>query len=170
LCADGHFFVGPDNGVFSFVLKDALASEVYELKVEDPASNTFHGRDVFAPAAAPLAAGTSIQQLGTRITDPITISFASPVATETSVRGEIIHIDRFGNLISNIPAKLLRRNHVARIAGQEARVVKTYGDAVGDEVLALVNSDGLVEIAVRQNSAARRLNVERGAPLELVTV
>jgi S-adenosylmethionine hydrolase len=168
IVADGQFFVGPDNGVFSFVLKDAMVSEVFEIKVEDTASNTFHGRDVFAPAAARLAAGTAIEQLGTRITDPITISFASPVATETSVRGEIIHIDRFGNLISNIPAKLLKRNHAARIAGNEARVVKTYGDAAGDEVVALVNSDGLVEIAVRQDSAARRLKVERGAPIELV--
>lgn len=167
---DGRFLVGPDNGVFSFVLKAARQARTVSI---DPArlgtsiSNTFHGRDVFAPAAARLALGEPLDQLGDAVTDPVLIALPPPIATESSVRGEVVQIDRFGNLVTNIGMDLLRPGYIAMIAEREIPVVQTYGDAAAGEIVALVNSDKVVEIAARDGSAALALNVERGAVVEL---
>jgi S-adenosyl-L-methionine hydrolase (adenosine-forming) len=168
--ADGRFFVGPDNGVFTFVLKDAQKSRVFTISeqfVRESVSRTFHGRDVFAPVAAQLARGRKLDDIGEVLSHPLMINMPSPIATESSVRGEIVHIDRFGNLVSNIPSKLLQLGHVAHMSDRDIPVVETYADAKSGELVALINSDGVVEIAVRDGSAAQTLSVERGAPVEL---
>jgi hypothetical protein len=168
--ADGRCLVGPDNGVFTFVLKTASDAKVIEIDAElvtKPSSRTFHGRDIFAPAAAQLAAGVSVDRLGRVITDPVAIPMPPPIATEASVRGEVVQIDRFGNLVSNIGAELLRPGYVARVAEREMPVVATYADAAVGELIALINSDNLVEIAVRDGSAAIVLDAQRGAAVEL---
>jgi hypothetical protein len=167
---DGRRLVGPDNGVFTFVLQAANHAVVLELDTvlaAGPVSQTFHGRDLFAPAAAQLAAGVPLAQLGHVITDPVALTMPAPIATEASVRGEVVQIDRFGNLVSNIGAELLRPGYVARVAEREMPVVTTYTDAAVGELLALINSDNLVEIAVRDGSAAMVLDVQRGAVVEL---
>jgi len=169
ICADGRYLVGPDNGVFSFVLSDASVSEVYSIATEHVASRTFHGRDVFAPTAARLAGGAKLPQLGERISDAVTIALPPAVATDQSVMGEIVHIDRFGNLISNIPREMLKPGQAARVAEKDLPIVGTYSDVESGELAALVNSDGVIEGARRDGSAARTLNVERGAPLELIS-
>ena len=168
ICAicDGRFIVAPDNGVASLVFEQAGTATVYEYIASEPAaSNTFHGRDVFAPLAAQLANGIAIDELGNAISDALRITLPPPITTEDSVRGEIIHVDRFGNLISNIPAAMVPTGAVVRIADREVRIVSTYGDGGADEVVGLINSDGLLEIARPNGSAADYLSLSRGADL-----
>jgi S-adenosylmethionine hydrolase len=183
-------FVGPDNGVFSYV----MAREPVEALVElaDPryrlpqVSHTFHGRDIFAPAAAHLASGVPIGALGPRVSDPV--AFPSPrlEISPAGVIGEVLHADHFGNVITSIGLLvwsdddlLLKpafgevggggRVHfraggaVVVVAGQEiAGVHRTYAEVAPGEALALVGSEGHLEVAVREGSAARSLGLRPG--------
>lgn len=160
--ADGRFLVGPDNGVFSFALEDAQHFQAFELAAPAGASATFHGRDVFAPAAARIVNG---ERPAAPISGLMRITLPPVVATEATVRGEIVHIDRFGNLISNIPGNMLRAR--ASCGDREIAVARTYAAVEPGAPLVLVNSDGWVEVAVRDGNAARTLQLERGAPLIL---
>ncbi|HJU90831.1 MAG TPA: SAM-dependent chlorinase/fluorinase [Gemmatimonadaceae bacterium] len=160
VASDGRSFVGPDNGVLSPALLVAGA-RVVELPVPAGASHTFHGRDVFAPAAATLASGVPIDDLGTPLLDPIVRR--TPEARRTDdgeIEGEVISVDRFGNLITNLVAP---RGGSVRIGDREVPLGRTYADAASGAVLALVGSSGLVEIAVRDGSAANSLGLTRGA-------
>ena len=98
--AAGHYFVAPDNGVLSPLPADA---RFFELPVPPGAAPSFHGRDLFAPAAAELATGTALAHLGSPIADPYRVPLPAPHFDGTAVRGEVIYVDRFGTLISNIP-------------------------------------------------------------------
>lgn len=165
--ADGRFLIGPDNGVFTFALNHATTSRCFELIAEQDASRTFHGRDVFAPAAARIAMNDR-SMIGNEINDAIRVIFPRYYATDASVRGEIINVDHFGNLISNVPGHELKDGAIARVKDRDISVVGTYGDAEPGEVLCLINSDGMLEIAVRNGSAASDLHAERGEVFELV--
>jgi S-adenosyl-L-methionine hydrolase (adenosine-forming) len=154
LAARGHFFVGPDNGVFSFVDDD----QAVRLAIPTEASNTFHGRDVFAPVAARLSNGEPLHTMGTELDDRYVL--AKPAAQRNV--GEVIAIDRFGNVITNV----MQASDV-EINGAVIKLVNTYGDVAEGELLALINSDGLLEIAVRNGSAAETLGVSRGARVTL---
>lgn len=164
VASDGRFLVGPDNGVLSPALlaKDA---RVVELPLPAHASNTFHGRDVFAPAAALLAAGARLEELGAPFDSPIVRR--TPEARRLGdgrVLGEVISVDRFGNLITNIVAM---NGGSVDIASQSLQVRRAYADVQAGEITALVGSLGFVEIAVRDGSAAAALGVGRGAPVLL---
>ena len=152
--AEGRYFVGPDNGVFTFV----PAEHVVQLDVPGGSSNTFHGRDVFAPAAGRLLTGTSLKELGKELF--VRVALEIPQASASA--GEVIAVDRFGNLITNITVA-----HDVLINGKVARLQRTYGDVPDGQLLALINSDGLLEIAVRNGSAAETLGVSRGAVVQL---
>ena len=165
--ADDRILIGPDNGVFTFVLQDARDSEVFAIDAKPDISRTFHGRDVFAPAAGRIAAGEAVEAMGKRVEDAIRIIMPAPISTESSVRGEVVYVDRFGNLITNIPSALLQDKHTARIADRIVNVVGTYSDVESGELLALINSDGMVEVAVRDGNAAATLGVGRGESFEL---
>lgn len=169
--ADGRFLIGPDNGVFTFVLTDAKQATVIEITnhrySREHVSHTFHGRDVFAPAAAHIAAGTAPRHLGDVITDPVMIAAPPPLVTETAVHGEIINVDRFGNLLTNIGADLLRPGAELEFAGGIVRIVSSYSDASDGETVGLINSDGVLEIAIRDANAADTLGAGRGSPLLL---
>lgn len=164
--ADGRILVGPDNGVFTYVLTDATDKAIVEITnprfTRAQISNTFHGRDVFAPAAAHLANGAPFAAVGATVNDPILIAFPPPLVTEAAVRGEIVSIDRFGNLATNIPASMVRPDATAECGGREVRVVQTYAEAEEGEPVALVNSDGVLEIAMRDADAADALGAGRG--------
>jgi S-adenosylmethionine hydrolase len=165
---DDQLFVAPDNGVLSYVLARAQRSALVALENPRhqrlPASATFHGRDIFAPAAAHLAAGAPLTELGSEVRDPVLLDLSSPVKEAGGVCGVVVHVDRFGNLISNIPAQWIQPGaRVAVDAHQVGRVRRTYGDAGAGEVLALIGSDGLLEVGVRDGNAARTLAVGRGA-------
>ena len=148
---DGHFFVGPDNGVFTFL----PAGPAVTLAVPRTSSRTFHGRDVFAPAAARLLAGAPLHELGEALHERVTL--------ELPTRPQVIAVDRFGNLITNISEPT-----DVEINGRAVKLARTYGDASVGGLLALMNSDGLLEIAVRNGSAAETLGVSRGAEVKLL--
>jgi S-adenosylmethionine hydrolase len=167
---DGRFYVAPDNGVLTLVLQGAESVEVVALTepgILQNASATFHGRDIFAPAAARLAEGAGLDELGSPVLDPVLLSIPQPRRLEKGARGEVLAADRFGNLITNIPAEWLGATAGAFeviVAGQPVGPLRTtYGDVAPGQVLALVGSLGLLEISVRDGSAAVRLGVDRGA-------
>jgi S-adenosylmethionine hydrolase len=169
--ADERLLIGPDNGVLSLALRDCEQSNAVELTVarfqRAPRSATFHGRDVFAPAAAHLACGLAIAELGASATNLVMLPVREPEVSAQRVRGEVISIDRFGNLITNLPASLTEPDHVLAVKGRLIPVRGTYAQARVGEALALVNSDGLIEIAVRNGNAAAVLQIERGTEVEL---
>jgi S-adenosylmethionine hydrolase len=132
------------------------------------ASPTFHGRDVFAPAAAQLARGISIDVIGEPFAQPVRLRTPQPRrATDGALHGEILTIDRFGNAITNLAA---RDGVAVQVGGHQVRVVRTYGEAAPGELVALVGSSGFVEIAVRDGHAAARLRLSRGQAVELAPV
>ena len=171
--ARGRFFVAPDNGVLTRIL---LPSGTRAVSLENPehrraeVSATFHGRDVFAPAAAHLATGGVLESLGPPAADLVRLRLPEPLRVAGKVRGEVVHVDRYGTLLSNIPrAELPAEGARVRLDGRDVGPVRrTFGDVASGEVLALVGSEGLLEVAVRDGSAADRLGAERGARVEVV--
>jgi S-adenosylmethionine hydrolase len=173
--AAGHLFLAPDNGLLAPVVAratDALivrlgTAELAHLGVHRP-SATFHGRDVFAPVAAELAAGRcQPETLGEVVTSLVPAWVDEPSVEARSVSGMVITIDHFGNLITNIDAALIGRFRLPLVhAGNHAfPLLRTYGDARPGEYLALVNSFGVLEIARAEQSAAEGLGLSRGAPV-----
>ena len=172
---DQHYFMAPDNGLLGPMLDSAAAAAVFKLDLDalerldiPTPSNTFHGRDIFAPVAAELAAGR---------TTPVSIAQATsewipgwldePEVTANKISGVIVTVDAFGNLISNIDANLMDafKHPVANIAGKDIEMRTTYGRAKPGEYLALINSFGVLEIAKAEISAAEGLGSDRGAPI-----
>lgn len=157
--SEGRMLVGPDNGILSPAMLHPGARCV-ALPIPALASPTFHGRDVFAPTAAKLAQGIALDALGAVCTDPIVRR--TPEATrraDGAIAGAIITIDRFGNLVTNLVA---RHGGTIEVAAHSLPIRRTYGDVAVGELIALVGSSGLVEIAVRDGSAASELGVARG--------
>lgn len=162
--SEGRFLVGPDNGILSPAMLHPGARCV-ALAIPAAAAPTFHGRDVFAPAAAKLAQGVALDALGTMCSDPIVRR--TPEATrraDGAIAGVIITVDRFGNLVTNLVS---RHGGTIEVAGQTLPIRRTYGDVSEGEVVALVGSSGLVEIAVRDGSAAEVLGAKRGGTVVL---
>jgi hypothetical protein len=166
--AEGRFVVAPDNGVATDLLAQAGAFTAVSLEHVDappgPVSRTFHGRDLFAPAAAHLGSGGSLRDLGPPVTEPVRLD-RSMARTEPdgSIVGRVVSADRFGNLLTDVPGRRLDGARAVWIGGREITPAGTYGDVAEGETVALVNSDGAVEIAVRGGSAARTLSVGRDA-------
>jgi S-adenosyl-L-methionine hydrolase (adenosine-forming) len=134
-------------------------------------SRTFHGRDVFAPAAAHLAAGIDPSRLGPRVLDPVRLPWLEVREVAGTVAGAVLHVDRFGNLVTSIHADAiaaLGNSAMIRVAGRRVPLVGTYGDLAPGRVGALVGSRDRLEIAVREGNAAVQLRAERGTPV-LVT-
>jgi len=172
----GHRFVAPDNGVLTPIL-DAAAARVYELTRPKyflhPVSPTFHGRDVFAPAAAWLAGGTPLSKMGIRIHDPKTLDLPQPSFRRNILKGEIVHIDRFGNLMSNISAELLHRYFATQTDGLKIRVggkpagpmVDSYSRCQKGESGCILNSWGCLEVFCREAAAAKRFKSRVGGAI-----
>lgn len=161
--AHGHWFVGPDNGLFTFVLRDAEV-QIVSLPTPPNASATFHGRDLFAPAAAALAAGATLASLGEPLaTMPARLVYAEPHYEGKSVVGQVIYVDRFGTLITNLTSELVPSYATVEVEGLEIGPLRrTFGDVPTGGLLAYVGSAGQVEIGVRDGSAARRLGMGVG--------
>ena len=163
--AAGHFFVAPDNGVLSPLPPDA---HFVSLPIPAGAAATFHGRDVFAPAAGQLAIGASLAHLGHPITDPVRTPLPAPHRDGATVVGEVLYQDRFGTLVSNIPGVLVKPGARITVAGTEiGALARTFGDVAPGQLIAFVGSGGTVEIAVRDGSAARLLGVGVGAEVRV---
>jgi len=170
---DGHIFMAPDNGLLAPLLESAdrictLNNEVLgKFGIETP-SLTFHGRDIFAPLAAELAAGRiRIEDIGDDTADWTPGWLDEPDVRSGHVSGIVVTVDAFGNLISNIDASLIGDfdHPVVEVAGHRIEMKPTYGRAKPGEYLALVNSFGVVEIARAEESAADGLGCDRGAPV-----
>lgn len=173
--ADGHVFLAPDNGLLAAVITRAPSPRMYVLDARrvthldlPAASATFHGRDIFAPLAAELAAGrVAPDALGPPAVDVVPDWVEEPVVSRGQIAGVVITIDHFGNLISNIDAELINPPTGARVrvGTHTLPLLRTYGDVSPGQYLALVNSFGVIEIARAEQSAAEGLGVGRGAPI-----
>jgi S-adenosyl-L-methionine hydrolase (adenosine-forming) len=179
IVADCQFFVGPDNGVFTPVLDNAKTLAIYLVNIsgisENSVSSTFHGRDIMAPVAGRLAAGLEISELGPRITPEQCVRLDKVSCTRSFgiLRGEIIHVDTFGNLCTNI-----RRQDIEDFfAGDEVIIqmnndlivpfAATYSDRTKGIALALCDSHNYLEIAINQENASQLLHLGLGAPIVL---
>ncbi len=163
-------FLAPDNGLLSLAVARHGLRLARQVAVPAAASATFHGRDVFAPIAADLVAG-DLSVLGSPVNDLVSLPWPQPRETPTGISGEVIHVDHFGNLITNLPDSLLPRLKVAgRIdcGGMTVeQVVRTYGEAPPGSLVALAGSQGFLEVAVVAGRADQRLAAGRGAPVRL---
>lgn len=177
--SERYFFIGPDNGLFSFIYRTEAIAEIRQITAtryfRHPVSRTFHGRDIFAPVAAWLSTGVPADAFGPVINDPVTFPIPSvEVISAHHLRGYVIHVDRFGNLVTNlteehVPPDLLACGGKLTIAGREIAAIRThFEEGSADELFALVGSTGRVEIAVARDSAARLLGVGRGAAVEVL--
>ncbi len=163
--SDERFVVGPDNGVLSPALLVAGARAV-QLKVPAHASATFHGRDVFAPAAAALSMGVSLDALGVDAVSPIVMR--TPEATRApdgSLHGEIILIDRFGNAVTNLFGL---SGDALEVNGRRVTIRRTYSEIPTAELAGLIGSTGFLELAMRDGHAAKQFGLERGAKVRLI--
>lgn len=157
--SDGRYLVGPDNGVLSPALLHPSA-RVVSLPVPPGTAPTFHGRDVFAPAAAALARGGRLESLGSALPSPVIRRTPEAVRDPGGgIRGEVIAIDRFGNAITNIAG---HHDGSVRVADRDIPVRRTYGDVPAGDLVALVGSSGLLEVAIRDGNAATTLGVRPG--------
>jgi S-adenosyl-L-methionine hydrolase (adenosine-forming) len=167
------FFIGPDNGVLSLAAVKAGILNCYEITnphfMLPKVSNTFHGRDIFAPAAAYLANGVDVKEFGRQINEITKPRFTKVISREGELLGEILHLDGFGNVITNIAAAQIERLGMSsylqiKTSGQEIRVklCQTYGEAKLGDPLALIGSHGYLEIAVNQGSAFGRFRTKLG--------
>ena len=174
--ADHYSFVGPDNGLLTLSIQRAKRLRVVRLTNRrywlTPVSATFQGRDVMAPVAAYLASGGSLGRLG--VTLPRLAPLALPTARREGavLRGHVVHLDTFGNLITNLPASSLaphvgRRHVVVRYKRRAVRVVSSYAAGGAHELVAMAGSLGLVELAIRNTSAAWTFNAARGDEVEV---
>jgi S-adenosylmethionine hydrolase len=154
----GHWYVGPDNGVFAYVadrLSDAWAIEAAAFRAKR-VSRTFHGRDMFAPAAAAIARGVDVTSAGPMVR----LAGQLPWGPRARGQGRIVHVDQYGNLISDLPPA--EAGDAISVAGHVLPIVNTYEDVGPGELLAYVGSARTIEIAVRDGRADTRLAVPRG--------
>lgn len=177
----GHYFVGPDNGLFTPLILDCerVGGEMIFIHLNKPdywlqnVSHTFHGRDIFSPVAAHLAAGVPLMELGTPFTDAIRLSLPSAERTSNGWLAHIAVIDTFGNMTTDLPASALDGHRDVRIIvkGQEINgLVQSYGQRMSGDLVALADSDGFVEVAVVNGSAAKMLDMKPGDTVEITYV
>ncbi len=180
LQTDGDkWFIGPDNGLFTEVIaregfrSAAILDRPGYYRLTD-VSATFHGRDIFAPAAAHLAAGISPEQLGSPATDVLTLPRTPPRQVGHTLIGEILHIDHFGNVVTNLTLEWLRASPlypqaicIHRANAHSIQMVNTYAEGESGRLLGLLNSDQYFEFAVAQGRAEAVLGAEVGDVIEL---
>jgi S-adenosylmethionine hydrolase len=158
-----QIFIAPDNGVLTLVSGSAVVRHITNASLfRNPVSQTFHGRDIFAPVAARLATGTPIESVGPTVTDFVTHS--------SSRNPTVLRVDKFGNLQTNLRRDQLGIGFAIRVGGIEVRrVLSSYSEALPGEIFAIEGSAGLIELCLNQESAANRLNLRRGAEFEVET-
>jgi len=174
--SEGSFFIGPDNGVLSFAVRDKVNNTIIELANEryhlTPKSATFHGRDVFAPVAAHLSLGVPARNLGPTIESYTLLDWPVVMKTADGVQGEIIYIDNFGNLITNVHERDLKSLPREKLAVSLADVTihglaSNYAGAEKDDYTALINSWGLLEISCFNGRAHLRSGADIGDPVHI---
>ena len=184
--ACGHYFLAPDNGILTKVLGNINVDKIIQVENPEyfmrPVSRTFHGRDIFAPVAAHLAAGKALDTFGPMISGADMVRLELPVSclTDTGqLRGEVITVDRFGNLITNIDQHSVRRIRATgdekdlcvHVGSRRIKGISTfYQDVSPGELLALIGSRGYLEISVNQGDAKSYCGVEKGASVTVTAL
>jgi S-adenosylmethionine hydrolase len=178
---EGYYFVGPDNGLFSLIYRDAERVRVHHITaghyfIANPGP-TFHGRDIFAPVAAALTKGVPSGNFGEEITDFVKLNVPVPKRSENSIDGHVVHVDRFGNIITNITYKDLQSlipegaqmgQAAVTVMGKEIRGLrKFYAEAAPGEPSAIINSSGQLEIFLFRQNARTTLAIKRGEAVRL---
>ena len=179
LVTQNYFFVGPDNGLFTLVAQREKVKQVVALFQKkyflSKVSNTFHGRDIFAPVAAHLSLGIKPNVFGYEVNSLKKLQFGKPVIKEGKLLGEILHIDTFGNLVSNIDEeKLFRfikgRTFAIRVGRTLIRSLKKgYWEGNKGEGIGLIESGGFLEISINKGNAQKVLKVKKGDPIQIST-
>lgn len=182
-----HFFVGPDNGLFSLLAEKVERSahqkvEVYELNQPQTwlinVSASFHGRDIFSPTAAHIANGVPLHELGTPIDDAVRISLPLPIPSDNGWRGQVIHIDHFGNVATNITAGHLKTFgnpfntdtlHIHFGETSLRHLLRSFGEGSKGQIIALMDSSGYLSLCVINGNAAERLHANLGDSIEVST-
>jgi S-adenosyl-L-methionine hydrolase (adenosine-forming) len=168
LMVDGHYFVGPDNGIFTPVIQDISNKKGKMIFVElrnakyflNNPSNTFHGRDIFSPVGAHLAKGVRLIDLGPTINDPILLPWMEPEKVKDGWIAHISYIDKFGNCTTNLPSSEINKSNelIIRICGKEIRGLSvSYGHQKPGDLIALIDSEGFLEVALVNGNAANHL-------------
>ena len=177
--ADGNYFIGPDNGVLSLALDQRRPTRIIDLSNPNyylrPTSATFHGRDIFAPVAAYLSLGIAPEAFGETISDWVELPWPAILRTETTIEGEIVYIDGFGNLFTNI-----RAHDLEELSGRPLSITvrdlsirglaSNYAAVEPGKYVALINSWGLLEIAIYKESAKRRSGAIVGDKVKVALV
>lgn len=170
---NNHFFIGPDNGLLVLAAEKQGIKRIVELKnnnlMLNKVSNTFHGRDIFAPAAAHLLNGINPLLFGSQINKLNKLFFKKITRTQKSISGEVLYIDGFGNIITNIPAKELNQNLCGKIVTVKSsnskittKFYRSYSDAKLGELLVLIGSHGYLELSANQDNAAVKTKIQIG--------
>jgi S-adenosylmethionine hydrolase len=178
---ESYFFVGPDNGLFSLIYRDAERLRVHHITaghyfLPNPGP-TFHGRDIFAPVAAYLAKGVPSGNFGDEITDFVKLNVPSTKRSDAGIEGHVVHVDRFGNLITNITFSDVQSfvsggadagAAVVTVSGKEIRGIKRfYAEAAPGDAGAIINSNGHLEVFLYRQNARTALAVKRGDAVRL---
>jgi S-adenosyl-L-methionine hydrolase (adenosine-forming) len=173
-----YYFVGPDNGLFTPMLEraEAINWAVKVVKLDQPrywlpeVSKSFHGRDIFAPVAAHLAAGVPLESLGTLIDDYVRLRIPRPVKTGQGWHSQVIQVDHFGNLATNLEKDMLLSQSVDIWINSQriSRLVQAYGDAKAGELVAMFDSANHLSICVVNSSAAELLKASAGDAVEVI--
>ncbi len=172
--SEGFSFVGPDNGVFSFVYQKEGLTEIRVLSNKKyflaELSSTFHARDVFAPVSAYLSLGVDLKEFGNTAKECFKLIIPEPKSLKEGLAGEVIHIDGFGNLVTNIGAEFLQNKKIGKMVvgkSQIKRLARSYFEIPEKEVGALMGSSGFLEIAINQGSADKALKGKIGTSVRI---
>lgn len=174
-----HYFVGPDNGLLTPIIEDAERenTKMEFVELDNPkyflpkVSRTFHGRDIFAPVAAHLANGVSLSELGRAFNDPVRLEMSHPEKTSRGFNAHVTVIDIFGNISTDLSASALqgRTDVLFRLRGAEVNgVIESYGHRSAGDLVALVDSEDFIEIAVVNGSAAQKLGAQVGDVVDVI--
>lgn len=175
---DGHYFIGPDNGLFSLLNDEQYSAFEITNKqfYSERQSNTFHGRDIFAPAAAHLSANKDLHAMGKPVDELVSYRWASPITDDEGIQGMVLHIDHYGNLISNITAEQLRvvqqRGNFKIYVGSAIlkKVNTTFADVSDGEPAAIIGSSGMLEVIINKGNASEMLSVQKGAAISVISI
>jgi len=181
VATDHHYLVGPDNGVFSRVYKSSESIEVVHVSADHyflpQKSSTFHGRDIFAPVAAWLSKGINILRFGDPVIDFVTLPIPVTAMPEANIiEGEVVSVDHFGNLITNIPHKeiydlsqsLPEGKFQCMVKGREAPLRQYYSEAEDSGLYSLINSFGYLELFINRGSASSDFDITVGEKVRVV--
>jgi len=174
---EDQYFIGPDNGIFSLLTQE---QDFKAIRLSNPEywrterSSTFHGRDIFAPAAAHISRGVPLEKLGEPLDDLVTYRWTVPISDKDGIEGMVIHIDKFGNLITNITKSLIEdvvgekgiKIYVGNTILDE--IASTFGTVAEGEPVAYIGSSGMLEIGINKGNAGEMLGVQKGAQISLI--